>query len=242
MTRFSEPILYRCPECSGYFTRSFLASLHFYGDVPEWSDGRPGQWWAGLVSPVGRCPACSRVVWLGDAKELMEAPRAPDPLSNLGRRWRKLTGDRDGRLQAERDWDALPVEIKQAPSFGHLQGPRDMQQALDTARNLPPTRELYLRLRLWWASNDHLVRDPTKPAIARSVPVEAARANSERLLDLLQDDPDSVMTRVELLRQLGRFDDALAVIPTVPVKDRGRAEWQQQWCEARDAAVKVFPR
>src|SRR5471030_1445797 len=85
MTRFSPPIIRQCPGCAGYFRRHAPISLHFYDDVPEWSDGKNGQWWAGAGGHVGRCPACSKTVWIDDAAEVMRLPWKPNPMGTMAR-------------------------------------------------------------------------------------------------------------------------------------------------------------
>lgn len=47
------------------------------------------------------------------------------------------------------------------------------------------------------------------------MPAADALANSLRLLELFEHDPARQVERGELLRQLGRFDDAVAVLKAV---------------------------
>lgn len=217
MTQLSAPTLYQCPACAGYFTRSVLTFLHFYDDVPDWSDGMNGQWWAGIGAPVGRCPTCTKVVWVDDAKAVMPAPREPRPVGGVSRLWHRMTGDSKGQLRDERDWIALPQEIKEADCINGLQGARDLLDAL--AALLPDTRdrEIYVRRRLWWASSDHhrLRSDGTPNASLPAVSPADAHANALRLLELFETDPSNQVERGELLRQLGRFGEAVAVLKAV---------------------------
>ena len=216
MTRFAPPTLYHCPACAGYFKRYALISL-FFDSVTEWSDGKSGQRSANASGSVGRCPACTGIVWLADANEVMRAPYKPRPIGFVVRVWHRLTGDRGGRLRDAREWDALPDGIKNAEQIDGLKYAVDFVEALAT---LPPEavdREKHLRLRLWGASNDHLrviageEGATPQPAVAE----EIARANAQRLLVLLEHDPKEQVARGELLRQLGRFDEAVAVLKAV---------------------------
>lgn len=236
MTRLSPPMLYRCPRCAGYFTRSVLTSLHFYADVPSWSDGKNEQWWVGLSRPAGRCPTCLVVVWIDDAAELMPAPREPRAIGALPRLWHLLTGDRAGRLRDEQEWASLPRAIKDPERLIGLSTTQDYVDALAQIATLPPEREEYLRRQLWWAANDHLRRESHTPTLE----VDAARANMERLLDLL---PSTARTleRVELYRQLGCFQEALDLIPSVRSEQWVNAELQKQWAEAGDSIMRVIP-
>lgn len=236
MTRLSSPTLYRCSTCADYFTRSVLTSLHFYDDVPEWSDGKNEQWWVGLSGPAGRCPTCLTVIWVDDAAALMPAPQEPPAIGALPRLWHLLTGDRNGRLRDEREWASLPQVIRDAERLVGLSSTQDYVDALVQTAPLLPGRERYLRRKLWWASNDYLRRESNTSTLE----VDAARANMERLLALL---PSSALTleRVELYRQLGRFQEALNLIPFVPSDQLVKANLQRQWAEARDSTMKVIP-
>ena len=224
MTRFAPPTLYQCPSCAGYFTRSGFRSLFFVDAVPDWSDGKNDNWWARASGSVGRCPSCVGIIWIEDSVKLIRAPQKPRPIGAASRLWHLMTGDRSGRLQDEREWAALPREIKEAERIDGLDSAKDFMDAL---ANLPPDgddREVYLRRRLWWASNDHLRRRTdevpagTQPAVAPAV----AQANKLRLLELFESDPDNQVERGELLRQLGRFDEAVAVLKAV--KPNGYSE------------------
>jgi len=235
MTRLSPPTLHCCPTCAGYFTRSVLTSLHYYGDVPHWSDGKNEQWWVGLTGPAGRCPTCLAIVWVDDATALMPAPQEPRTIGALPRLWHLLTRDRSGRLRDEQTWASLPLAIKDAERLVGLCTTQDYVDALARTDPLPHDREEYLRRKLWWASNDHLRRDSN----ALTLDVDAARANMERLLVLLPSTP--TLERVELYRQLGRFREALDLIPSVTPDSWVKADLQRKWAEAGDSTMRVIP-
>jgi hypothetical protein len=244
MTRLSAPTLYQCPACAGYFTRSVLTSLHFYDDVPEWSDGMNGQWWAGMGAPVGRCPACSKVVWVDDATAVMPAPCKPCPIGAVARLWYRVTGDSKGRLRDERDWIALPREIKEADRIDGLRSARDLLDAL--AALLPDAwdREIYVRRRLWWATNDHIrfFKDGSRVV---EVPVAAEvdrRENMLRMIEMHEAAGSGLAERAELLRQLGQFDDAIRLLTsgTPEIKASDNAARMLRWAKAGDDRVKTF--
>lgn len=217
MTQLSAPTLYQCPACAGYFTRSVLTFLHYYSDVPNWSDGMNGQWWAGIGAPVGRCPACTKVIWVDDVKEVTTAPQKPRSISTAARLWHRMTGDSKGRLRDERDWIALPQEVKEANRISSLQTARDFLDALTALAPDAVNREIYVRRRLWWASNDHhRLRVDGTPIAAQPVVAPAeAQTNALRLLELFENDLSEQVARGELLRQLGRFDEAVSVLKAV---------------------------
>jgi hypothetical protein len=217
MTRLSPPIIHKCPSCAGNFTRHTLTSLHFYDDAPDWSDGKSGQWWAGSTGCVGRCPVCSKIVWIEDADEVMRLPWKPCAIGAVTRLWHRVTGDRRGLLRELREWNTLPREVQEAQSLGRLISASDFIQALAELPQDAKGREVHLRHRLWWACNDHLgAREGEGRGEMRSaVDQDAARANALRLLVLLEYDPKGQVQRGELLRQLGRFDEAVAVLKAV---------------------------
>lgn len=217
MTRLAPPNLYQCPACAAYFKRFGFRSLFFDDAIPEWSDGKNGNWWAHASGAVGRCPSCAGIIWLEDAEELMPAPIKPWPIGSIDRLWYRITGDRRGRLREEREWHALPRAIREAESIDRLAGVQGFIEALAALSADETDREIYLRRRLWWASNDHLRHQggDTTTTLSPTVAAEVARANAQRLLELIQYHPTAQVQRGELLRQLGRFDEAVAVLKAV---------------------------
>jgi hypothetical protein len=215
MTRLAPPTLYQCPACAGYFKRYGFSSL-FFDTVPDWSDGKNCNWWAQKSGAVGRCPNCTSIVWFEDAVELMPAPSESRPIGPLARVWHRITGDKRGKLREERDWLALPAGIQQAERIDGLHHAHDLIDALGALQPDALDREIHLRRRLWWSSNDHLrslrgVDYVALPAVAEGV----AHVNAQRLLELIEHDPKGQVERGELLRQLGRFNEAVAVLKTV---------------------------
>lgn len=244
MTQLSAPTVHQCPVCTGYFTRYVLTFLHFYDDVPNWSDGKSGQWWTGIGGPVGRCPACRSVVWIDDATTVMRAPRKPRPIGATARLWHRVTGDRSDRLLEEREWTALPREIKEAKQIDGLQNAQDFIDALALVSPDATDREVYLRRHLWWEANDYkrLRADGTPVALHPVVVPAEARANVLRLLELFEKDPEQQVERGELLRQLGRFEEAVAVLKAV--KPNGYSEVKavkiQRLAEIRNAELQAL--
>jgi hypothetical protein len=126
--------------------------------------------------------------------------------------------------------------IKEAERLVGLNTTQDYLDALTQSIPLLPDREEYLRRKLWWASNDYLRRESNTPTLEAN----AARANMTRLLDLLPT-TGRTLERVELYRQLGRFQEALDLIPSVPSDQWVEANLQQQWSEAGDSTMKGIP-
>jgi hypothetical protein len=175
-----------------------------------------GQWWVGMGAPVGRCPACTKIIWVDDAKYVRPAPREPRAIGFVARLWHRLTGDKKGRLREERDWIALPPEIKDAGCIRALHNAEDFLDALAILLPDATDREIYVRRRLWWDSNDHhRLVDGIPGAPLPSVTPAVAHANILRLLELFENTPSEQVQRGELLRQLGRFDEAIEVLKAV---------------------------
>lgn len=218
MTRLAPPTLCKCPVCAGYFKRYGFSSLFFDDDVPLWSDGKNANWWARASGAVGRCPSCASIVWIEDAVTLMPARSEPRPISPLARAWHRMTGDKRGRLREWREWAALPAEIKQAKSIDRLECADDFIEALAALPDADDIgREVYLRRQLWWASSDHQ-RVRVDGMLVTSSPAVAAApglANRLLLLELFEHNPKAQVERGEVLRQLGRFDEAVAALKAV---------------------------
>lgn len=200
-----------------------------------------GQWWAGMGAPVGRCPACSNVIWVDDATAVLPAPCQPRPIGAVARLWYRVTGDSNGRLRDERDWHALPREIKEADRIYRLQSAQDLMDALTALIPDALDREIYLRRRLWWAANDHHRFSADGPPISSQPAVAAAEAGANvlRLLELFENVPNEQVERGELLRQLGRFDEAIAVLEAVPPDGHSEVRATKIERLARSGDVKV---
>ncbi|NTW25764.1 MAG: hypothetical protein HGA37_13795 [Lentimicrobium sp.] len=76
--------------------------------------------------------------------------------------------------------------------------------------------EIYLRIRLWWAMNPR----PFHANETKALTVDAAyRENALALLNLLDDqEEDELITKAELNRNLGQFDECLRYISKVKDK------------------------
>jgi hypothetical protein len=98
---------------------------------------------------------------------------------------------------------------------------------LARSKGVSRDRGLWLRKRIWWTLNDRYRResDDPSPADVCPWPATAERSNMEAILDMLRDgevEPGGMVEEGELLRLLGRFDQAIAVLKAVP--SDGRSE------------------
>ncbi|RFC48367.1 MAG: hypothetical protein DVB23_000597 [Verrucomicrobia bacterium] len=123
-------------------------------------------------------------------------------------------------------WEAL--EFAKAPSE------KNYFQALEAGLADSPKRLEYLRTRIWWKGNDPIRKKKRKELTARH------RENLEALLELNQGgDPGSRLTKAEILRELGRFEEAAEVIEgEFPDDCDWVLKFLRKWIGKREARVK----
>lgn len=225
MTSYSAPSIHRCPGCSAFYKQARLRSVNFYG-TRDWSDGVPTAFWR--QEPLVRCDACAALFWREDIEMVGIMPDPPARLGRWTRAWLRWRGDPDGRVQA---WDAS-MQVVQAwrPAY-HIGSVNfdDVVYVLSRSRGVSVDRILWLRNRIWWGLNDRyrLRVDGMSYVNVPHWPASAERANMETILDILQDGEASAASLIqqgEMLRLLGRFDQAIAVLRTVPTD--GHAEFR----------------
>jgi hypothetical protein len=132
-------------------------------------------------------------------------------------RWRS---DPNGRLQAEQEWLQTPAGWKSAKDTDSVDF-EDVAYVLGKSEGLRRGRLLWLRRRIWWSLNDrYRVRSDGSPySDMPSMPESQERANMQALLALLEQEeiqPRDMVEKGELLRLLGRFDEAVTVLKAVP--------------------------
>lgn len=217
MTRFANPSIYLCPKCGGYVTRRGFASMNFMG-MKRWSDGYVSAFLVpSSISSFGRCPLCKQLFWHEDAEDIGMLPDRPAREAEWRgpfRLWllRKLRMLDEREIEKMEVWKCIPIEWKNASVIKHPDN-TDLWAMLADTESLTPEREIFLRERLWWLANDHQRRDPSDKTAqwhGSEIPVEKSRENMQRLFDLLsaEDQPD-FFTLAEILRGLGRFDEAI---------------------------------
>lgn len=222
-----------CPSCRGLETHLTLLSFTDWGDH-RWTDGFSLSYSHPRPPYIAKCGHCGFVYWLKDAESIGELPI-----------W--------GETIAHPEW--LKAEHVVEPSEA------DYYEALESGLGGTAREERNARLLAWWKSNESL-RGETPAGVYKywnSSPVRgdrnrivkhvigtwnrdpsARQTNMEQLLPLLnlREESDQLI-RADLLRQLGRFDHALAVLREV---ESERASWIadqiQALCEEGDTLVK----
>ena len=221
MTRFAEPTIIRCPSCNWHLRQSRLASINFHGrTIQVWTDGVTSIGYEIVSSPLLQCPLCNNPFWKQDAKEV-DIPQ-PEPQEKQGRLARilaTLTGKKkkEEKKPVETNWLGVPNDVahaveSQVPTIG------DWLTILNGSTSLSPERESIVRQKIWQEGNDHLrIRSDGTPC--RKTPLfsnEFSNQNLLALLDLHKNNLiDSPTEKAEILRQLGRFDEALQVLETL---------------------------
>lgn len=202
MTRFSADTVIGCPACGRPARLRNLRSLNTCG-IRQWSDG----YWEGMIGTrpnLTRC-VCECIYWIDDAPVLGRYPSVPKKrgLAAVLRRWFGSEGREPAPTGIPLGWEwATPAdELDLRNMLGLL--------LLD---DLPPDREYILRRHLWHRLND------ADRACREVYPHEAElahrhrRPNLERLLELTQGTDHPVrLQHGEILRELGRFEEAIEI-------------------------------
>lgn len=220
MTRFADPDVYTCPACAAYFTRTGFRSISFVGTVRDWSDGVPTMWWSRRLRPLVRCRSCAALFWIHDLNPVGVRERRPEALGRFERWWAERCGDPRGRLQEEQRWRQIPEGWETAQE-ADTASCEDVVYVLGNSTGVSPERRLWLRTHIWWELNDRyrIREDGTPIPNVPHWPEADERANMEAILGLLdvgEMTPGDRVQKGEVLRLLGRFDEAVAVLKAVP--------------------------
>jgi hypothetical protein len=221
MTRFAPPMAIACPHCDGNLLKSQLASFSSRS-IRSWTDGETDIGYDNAFAPLMRCPLCQKCFWKSDARKLGELPLQPRPMSRFEVWYAKLSGDKEGKLAEQEAWNNIPSALRDAP---HTDIPdfSDWLELLQDSAKLRPEREVIVRRKVWRTSNDHLrLRSDGLPC--RPVPALTENEATENRLALLTLHENGSTTnpteRAELLRQLGRFNEAIQVLKSAAEEER----------------------
>ncbi len=239
MTSYAQPLIIQCPKCRSCLHRRRLRSFNDFGAM-GWSDGYNSIFGLNSISQLGRCAYCRKVFWLDDLEVLGVLPKEALQIGAVSRFYHWITRDSDGVLERERIWNQTPWEWKNAkpaetPDFF------DLKTALADKDSLTPEREVWVRRALWFHGNDHLrlnrdgkpVRD--KPRMTE----DETRQNMLALLALVEQGLDSPVTeKGELLRELGRFDEAIKALAGIDGDYKEQAELIAGFARSGDAVVR----
>jgi len=245
MTRFAPPQVRACLGCGAPFLHYPIQSISFCGRV-DWSDGAPTAWWG--REPLVKCESCAALFWFDDTVAIDTFTDEPRPIGPIARILARLRSDPDGLLRFEREWIDRSNLWKGARSIGKVNF-EDVRFVLANAEGVSLSKILWLRRRIWWQLNDRYRErsDGTPYPNVPTLPAHEELANMEALLALLvhADTEERDMVQVgELLRLLGRFDEAIAVLRAVPPDGRSeiRASMIERLARAGDVQVRLLTR
>jgi hypothetical protein len=217
MTSFSSPSVHPCPGCDAFFLRRRLRSANSFG-VQDWSDQKPT--WTWRQEPLVRCNACAALFWLDDIEPVGIMPKMPRPIGQFTRAWLRWRDDPQGLLQDEAEWSQAPASWGRAQYIVSVNF-EDVVHVLARSKGVTRNRLLWLRKRIWWGLNDRYRsrHDGSPLPDVPTWPLPAERTNMEAILDMLRDakvEPWNMIQQGELLRLLGRFDEAITILKAVP--------------------------
>lgn len=235
MTSFAPSEVIACPHCEQLALRQYVRTLRIAG-VTRWSDGDMSCF--PKSTPFTRCSSCNNVYWLEDAKIVGTMPEyRNEPRRSSWRRFldrlRGTTPD-NPRVAIPDDWYwARPVESPDIDAF--IVGIENLPA------NEPPEREQRLRRLLWWRFNDHRRgTGRSNSGVSATIRDAHERSNLLRLLELsMSNDSTTTIEHVEILRELGRFDEASDALSSVKPETDGVAVLAAK-IEARDDKVCVI--
>jgi hypothetical protein len=204
-----------CPHCGGLEQYATLRSGNTFG-ARTYTDGRQIAPMLPKPPPVVKCRHCAAFYWLRGAREVGEIN---DPWG-------------EGRSRAPEAWAA--AQSVQEPTEA------EYYDAIGAGLAESPEQERSLRIFAWWRRNDALRDAGPDAASAASEAPERWRANLEALLPLLDDaNPNDLVMRAEVYRELGHFDSARRALALI-----GQSEYSAvvkrlgQLCDERDTQVR----
>jgi hypothetical protein len=209
MIRGTDKIV-ACPACKKLAKYMTLISGNTF-DATLYSDGLQISPMLPRPPAVVMCEGCGHVYWLKDAEEFGELSL-------------------DGQGESSPEW--RKADFVRGPDIEHY------YLAIDGGLARTRKEERDVRVLAWWKSNDPF-RDESdvKPIYADAA---SRQANMECLLSLLDehDESDRIM-KAEILRELGRFDEALKTLGPFRQGDCSFVVHQiEQFCRDRDSLVK----
>jgi len=180
-----------CPNCKGFARVFTLVSGNTFG-ARRWTDGK-------MIAPmlprppaITKCRDCGHYFWLSDAKKVGELPS----------------------LWGVEEKKKIPPEWRTAEHVREL-SEAEYFEAIKKGAAEREEQELHLRIGAWWAGND-LLRYQGQSFVDKSRIVARspeATMNLESLLELLNiGDSDQRLMKAEVLRELGRFEEAIRLL------------------------------
>ncbi len=178
----------KCPDCNCEFIRPMVASCNTF-DAKFYTDCFI---WGPMYdegSALLICPGCHKYFWCEDVSTTQSIP--------------------ESKYFNDSELKSLPFSSPLSIGFCNNRYEDVLRKKI--WKNI--AQEKYIRIRAWWAFNNTYRDDKTK-----SFDISAEqKENFLRLLILLDDnDIDTSIKKAEILRQLGRFDECLKELDSIP--------------------------
>lgn len=205
-------VIYACPACGQLARLCTLGSGNTFG-ARWWTDGKMEAPMLPRMPEIAHCQGCGGFYWLDKDREI----------GTISNSWDLLLAPEEAR--------PVPDEWRRAPMIDLLDE-QELMSAINSRAASGVRRERKLRILLWWKGNDRfrekydrasqrrLAQDEPLKAGLRAVPArqyEAPalehRANMERLHAILEArEPKMRLMKAELARELGLFEECLALL------------------------------
>lgn len=216
--------LYRCGSCDGLFSRRTLASGNTLGAQYR-SDGQMKARMLPQTPPLVVCPHCQALFCMLGAKHAIEF-RSYFP------GWGLLGEPTPEEVASKKAQEALAQQYKHVPRYELATRAQCLQyvQSHKMAEN-----EERLRLYAWHHVNDERMNSPRH--------LSAAEAQNLQFLLMLWDaeEDDGILIKAEMLRELGQFDAAAAVLDhDFSVEAEAQAEQIMQAIERQNDQPFIF--
>lgn len=203
-----------CPRCGGLAKHGTLRSGNTF-NARVWTDGKRIAPMLPRPPAVVKCSHCAEYYWLADAQAV----------GTLNPR-----GGEDGPIDPA--WKvARRVDELNAAEY---------HEAIASGLAKDREEEKYLRMLAWWRVNDaHRARSVIRAGGVRVSP-EAIRENLLALAGLLDPaDEESLVMKAEILRELGEFESAAAILDRIGSSRLAAVVGQlRSLCDRNDAAVR----
>lgn len=216
--------LYRCTSCEGLFARRTLTSGNTFGAQFR-SDGQMKARMLPQTPPLVACPHCRAVFCMAGARHSVE-------YRNYFPGWGFMGEPTPEAVASKKAQEALAEQYRDVPNYELAT--LDQCVAYVQSHKMAENEER-LRLYAWHRVNDERLDSP------RNL-YEAEVQNLQLLLmGWESDEEDRFLLKTEMMRELGKFDAAIAVLDRDFSSDaEPKAEQIMQAIERRDVQPFIF--
>lgn len=182
--------IYKCTKCNNYIFNPSWASGGIY-DARYFSDSKRYTLLTLRFPIITKCKQCSNIFWINKQKELA------------------IYNDNDVRDEKHKK-PQRAKELKIDEFF----------EALEKNVHENNEEEFYIRKQIWWSYNDRIRIYPRKMFNSKE-DEQRFWGNNMRMLELIDillesdNEPDYLVIKAEINRNLGHFDKCMSIIETL---------------------------